>query len=164
MKKATVCGLAALIGAALLALPAQAQMYSYHRPVNTYRPGPGNPPAPDACGPGSYCTGPCGMVYGPNYCLYPQGCPFLMPMTRGFNYKGIPGPNVFPRLPSGQYAPGYKPPPGYPLPPGYCPPPAPGIPPSPGPFQAIAVFPTHPFARSPRDFFMADTSPTSFLP
>src|SRR5438477_8550393 len=27
--------------------------------------------APDACGPGYYSVGPCGMVYGPNYCVYP---------------------------------------------------------------------------------------------
>ena len=34
------------------------------------------PTAPDACGPGFYVVGPCGMVYGPNYCLYPGFPPY----------------------------------------------------------------------------------------
>lgn len=61
------------------------------------------PPAPDACRPGSFCTGPCGMVYGPNYNLTPPFPPFN----------------------------------------GARPPMKHGV-------------PTHPFARSPRDFFMLD--------
>jgi hypothetical protein len=63
--------------------------------------------APDACGPGFYCTNYCGCVYGPNYYVRPPWEPF-----NGFR----------PCLQQDQQqAPGY------------------GI---------------HPFARSPRDFFM----------
>lgn len=62
------------------------------------------PAAPDACGPGSYCTNPCGVVYGPNHCVMPGFPPFN----------------------------GARPP------------------------MPKAKFPTHPFARSPRDFFMVD--------
>src|SRR5207245_1571567 len=36
--------------------------------------------APDACGPGYYNAGPCGMVYGPNYCLYPCFPPWQFPV------------------------------------------------------------------------------------
>jgi hypothetical protein len=70
------------------------------------------PQAPDACGQGYYCTGPCGMVYGPNYCVRPPYPPFN----------------------------GFLPPPGHN-----------------GNGQGMIntpVFPTHPYARSPRDYFM----------
>lgn len=63
------------------------------------------PPAPDACGPGYFCTNGCGMNYGPNYCLTPGFPPF----------NGARPP--------------MKKPPGMPM---------------------------HPFARSPRDYFMMD--------
>jgi hypothetical protein len=93
------------------------------------------PCAPDACGPGYYCTGPCGMVYGPNYCLYPGGQPFngLLP----------------PPAPGGPGGPGG---PGFPG--GFGANPA-GYPPGQGPLNS-PLFPTHPYARSPRDFFMID--------
>src|SRR5690348_3342698 len=74
-------------------------------------------PAPDACGPGYYCQGPCGAVYGPNYCLRPPFPPF-----QGF-------------LPPAQHC---GPSAGGPL--------------------ASPVFPTHPYARGPRDYFMLEES------
>ena len=63
--KATVSWLGALLlaGAAVPAASAQ--------------PCPWCPnPAPDACGPGYYCQGPCGAVYGPNHCVRPCFEPF----------------------------------------------------------------------------------------
>jgi len=106
--KATVSLLGALLGAAFLVAPVQAQYY------------PGNrPQAPDACGPGFYCANACGMVYGPNHCVYPPFPPF----------NGM----VFgPKAPSGPGGPG-------------CPPFGP---------QGPVTFPTLPFARGPRDYFM----------
>jgi len=85
------------------------------------------PRAPDMCGQGWYCANPCGMVYGPNYCVHPPFPPF-----NGL----LPGPT--PRVAVVQN-PGQ--PPQYVQLPQEPPPP---------------IFPTHPFARSPRDFFMAD--------
>ena len=64
--------------------------------------------APDACGPGNYCTNYCGCPYGPNYWVRPPWEPF-----NGFR----------PNLLNQQNGNG-------------------------------AVFAVHPFARSPRDFFM----------
>lgn len=69
----------------------------------------GPPQAPDACGCGWYNAHPNGMVYGPNFNVYP---PF--PPWNGL----VPGPRT------GDGGGG-----------------------SPS-------FPTHPYARSPRDFFM----------
>jgi hypothetical protein len=126
--KATVPWLGALLlaGAAVPALHAQ----PYPVPCPPAHVGC-HPPycAPDACGPGYYCQHPCGAVYGPNYCLRPPWEPF-----NGFTpCLGKPGPQV------GQ---------GLPGPPVYLGPrPAPGLPSSP-------LFPTHPYARSPRDYFM----------
>ena len=91
-----------LCSAALLAVALSASSASAQYPCLA------PPQAPDACGPGYYCTNACGMRYGPGYCLYPPFPPF-----QGM----VPGP----------------PPKG-----------APGSP----------MFPTHPYARSPRDFFM----------
>jgi hypothetical protein len=102
-------------------------------------------PAPDACGPGYYCTGPCGMVYGPNYCLRPCWPPFngMLPVPCHVS-PGFPqaNPNY------GKPLPGMPPTYGY----GLYPPLAP---PEQGPLNS-PVFPTHPYARSPRDFFMLD--------
>ena len=87
--------------------------------------------APDACGPGYYNAGPCGMVYGPNYCLYP-----CFPPWQGavFGPKLGVGPNGQPCLMGPQ---------------------------GPVPLSALGQqqpppprFVNHPFARSPRDFFM----------
>jgi hypothetical protein len=76
--------------------------------------------APDACGPGTYCQGRCGMTYGPNYCVRPPFEPF----------NGFVPPVCHQGRGAGAGA--YQ-----------------GPPPSP-------VFPTHPYARSPRDYFMID--------
>jgi len=70
-------------------------------------------PAPDACGPGFYCTNAYGGVYGPNYCVRPPSPPV----------NGVPPP---PWIGAGTN--------------GCC-----------GP---IPAFPTHPYARGPRDYFM----------
>jgi hypothetical protein len=84
------------------------------------------PQAPDACGPGWYNRGPCGMIYGPNHYLVPPVCCYMP-------YKP-PHPSTLPGMP-----------------------PIPGVPkmqyPQPGPPQK-QVYPTHPFVRGPRDFFM----------
>ena len=98
--KATLPWLAALVLTAAGSALAQAQLFY---------PPPMPPQAPDACGPGYYCTNYCGAVYGPNYCLQPPFPPFN----------------------------GFRPP----LNNNNC-----GNPP--------AEFPMHPFARSPRDYFM----------
>jgi hypothetical protein len=64
------------------------------------------------CGPGHFGPNWAGLLYGPNYCVFPPFPP----------YQGeLPGP---------------------------CGPGGPG-----GPGGGI-TFPHHPFARSPRDFFM----------
>lgn len=99
--KATITGLGALLVVATAASLTQAA----NPPCCPY-----GTPAPDACGPGAYCTGPCGMQYGPNYNLRPPFPPFngMLPA---------------PKMPKG---------------------------------PPIIVFPTHPYARGPRDFFMLD--------
>ena len=90
------------------------------------------PQAPDACGPGFYSTDACGGVYGPNYCLRPGFPPF-----NGMLPPGFPGgPGGFGRGCSG---------------PGMG-----GMGPGAGGPQGIAAFPTHPYARGPRDYFMLD--------
>ena len=110
--KATILWAGALLATALAASLASADPYCspvFHVPL---------PPAPDACGPGFYTVGPCGMVYGPNYWLRPPWEPF-----------------------NGYYSPPYK---GAPMAAG------PGLP---GPLPV--KFPTHPYVRGPRDFFMS---------
>jgi hypothetical protein len=130
--KATVSWLGVLLlaGAAVPAVHAQPNPYC-------------NRPAPDACGPGFYCQGPgpCGAVYGPNYCVRPGFEPFQ----------------------------GYLPPAQHQMH-GW-----PGMQAAQGPL-ASPVFPTHPYARGPRDYFMLEesdltarlqfpvTSPTSVFP
>ena len=95
------------------------------------------PQAPDACGPGYYNVGPCGMVYGPNYCVYPcfppwQGAVFGPKLNMGPNGQpyvmGPQGPAPLSALP--------------------------GLIQGPGPGAPPPRFVNHPFARSPRDFFM----------
>lgn len=90
------------------------------------------PAAPSAYGPGYYCVGYCGGIYGPNYHLRPAHPPF----------NGM----VFPPK-----APAY---PGYGSPYGH------GYGGGAGGAGAVTgpppVFPTHPFARSPRDYFMEE--------
>jgi len=133
--KATVPWLGALLVAAAAASTTWAAGPCCPWPMTPDPRYPYIPRAPDLCGPGWYCSNPCGMVYGPNYCIYPPFPPF-----NGL----LPGPKPPPqqRIAVVQL-------PGQP--PQYvqvqCP-----CPEEPGP----PVFPTHPFARSPRDFFMAD--------
>ena len=91
--------------------------------------------APDACGYGYYCQHPCGGVYGPNYCLRPPWQPF-----NGFT------PCLGKPCPQAQFGQPLPPPPVY-LAPQAPAAPCPGLPGSP-------LFPTHPYARSPRDYFM----------
>ena len=66
--KATLGGFAALLLAVASCSAAQAGPYPYYYS--------GIPQAPDACGPGYFCTNYCGQVYGPNYCLQPPWAPF----------------------------------------------------------------------------------------
>jgi hypothetical protein len=94
---ATRLCLAALLVVVLSCSAAQAQCYVWP------------PSAPDACGPGSYCTNGCGLRYGPGYNLVPPYPPFQ-------GMLAPPNPNN-----NGLSSPG---------------------------------FPTHPYARGPRDFYM----------
>jgi hypothetical protein len=82
------------------------------------------PQAPDMCGPGFYWANPCGMIYGPGHCPQPPFPPF-----QGM-VPGPPPPRCGPGGPGGR--------------PGVAGPGGMGSP----------VFGTHPYARSPRDFFM----------
>jgi hypothetical protein len=90
------------------------------------------PPNPDACGPGYYVVNGCGAVYGPNYWIKPPYPPFngILPGPTGqclqAAQNGIPPWTM-------------KPPPN--------PPQNPGRP-------QTGIYPTHPYIRSPRDFFM----------
>jgi hypothetical protein len=84
--------------------------------------------APDACGPGFYSTNPCGGVYGPNYWLRPGFPPFNGMLPPGFpGGPGCSGPGMGGGMGPGAGGPG-----------------------------GIAAFPTHPYARGPRDYFMLD--------
>jgi hypothetical protein len=154
-----------LLLAALLATPLAAgepktpPYINYQNPY--YRPKPPpppprRPPAPDMCGPGYYCDGPCGMIYGPNYCVRPCFPPFngLLPtpatkqprtqeeyqeMLRQQQLRGMapprPGGYAYQGLPPLPATPGAGPKGGYPnlrpgaAPPGPYPPPTPGAPP-----------------------------------
>ena len=116
--------------AALLAVPAAHAQWGYNIPS-----------APDACGPGYYNANCCGAVYGPNYCVYPCFPPF-QGMVFGPKNQGAPGAPCPPGVPGMPGVPGVPGAPGYP-----AAAPNPFVSPPPG-------FPTHPFARSPRDFFM----------
>jgi hypothetical protein len=90
------------------------------------------PQGPDCFGPGFYWTCPKGTVYGPNYYLRPYMPPWN-PVTAAqcayANQQQACPPGMAPHL---------------------------GFPGMRGPGGGIAVFPSHPFARSPRDFFMVD--------
>jgi len=66
--KATLTCLGAILVASVCTSLAQAQPnypYYYYPRV-----------APDACGPGYYCTNQCGQAYGPGYCLRPPFPPY----------------------------------------------------------------------------------------
>ena len=88
------------------------------------------PAAPDACGPGWYSCGPYGMVYGPNYYLRPPFPPFQGMIPGNCGPGGGPG---------GAGGAG-----GAPW----------GNLPYPGQQQIQRNYPSHPYARGPRDFFM----------
>jgi hypothetical protein len=132
--KATVARLGGLLLVGLIVPAVQADGgtgFGYAPP-----PGYGYPPAPrvapDTCGPGYYCTHPCGAVYGPNYCVRPPFEPF-----NGFL------PNLCNRCPQSMGArPGLPPLPTFPV--------------IPRPPLDSAVIPTHPYARGPRDYFMLE--------
>ena len=91
------------------------------------------PPAPDACGPGYYVVNCCGQVYGPNYYVYPPFPPFqgmvptkLPPCPPGGNGNGNGNGGGNMMSAQQQY------------------------------MMMQARFPSHPYARSPRDFYMKD--------
>jgi hypothetical protein len=123
------------------------------------------PPAPDACGPGFYLYNHLGMAYGPSYYLVPPWQPFQgwVPVPDGLalmqaKHTGRRGPQLpMPPMPA---SPQYMPPQ---LPSFYngCGPYGPGMggpgmggPGMGGAGQGQGAYPTHPWARSPRDFFM----------
>jgi hypothetical protein len=137
---ATIRWCSALLFTLALGWQAQADPLPVSSPAGTVKitKGPEQkiPQAPDACGKGWYNRHPCGMIYGPNYCLHPAYLPpnGLLP----YPVKApLPHPGIAPPAPQMPGMPGAAP---Y-NPQGYCP---------------IMTFPTHPYARSPRDFFMLD--------
>jgi|694.fasta_scaffold58084_2 hypothetical protein len=92
------------------------------------------PTAPDMMGPGFYYTNCYGVTYGPNYCVTPPFAPCNGPLPAFCPIPGYgPGPGPGPGSGSGsgsgnQKAKTY-----------------PGM-----------SFPTHPYVRSSRDYFMVD--------
>ena len=124
--KATLWTLGLVLGTFVAASHAQAQCYF-----------PPIPQAPDARGCGYYEPNYYGQWYGPNYCVYPPFPPFQGMVPAPPRPGGAPGTvSVL----GGNPAPAMYPMPGMPG----------------SGFNGIAAFPTHPWARSPRDFFMAD--------
>ncbi len=127
--RATLLWPAALVLAAVSAYPACAQVVycapALQRPLGY---------APDACGPGFYVPNNLGMVYGPSYYLRPWFPPEqgVGPGCRQNCYPGGPSAFVGQGLPNPALMPQLG---------GNGPP-------------MSAAFPTHPYARSPRDFFM----------
>jgi hypothetical protein len=114
------------------------------------------PQNPDACGPGYYVMNGCGAWYGPNYWIRPPYAPFngILPGPKGQCIQaaqaGVPpwvyAPNGVPNFPS---APNIaNPNMAYPnMPNPNMQTPKPGQP-------TVGIYPTHPYVRSPRDFFM----------
>ena len=92
------------------------------------------PMAPDACGPGYYCVDTCGTIWGPNHCVRPPFPPFqgTLPGLAGQCLQqaqcGIP-PWAMRMPPVGAQAAN----------PGH---------------QQTGIYPTHPYVRGPRDYFM----------
>jgi hypothetical protein len=168
--KATIGGLGALLLAGLASPVALAQVPSYPQPypqpsapqfVPGYQPpcpqayvppreaplppyaqfiGGPRPPAPDACGSWSIAVDEFGCPR-PIYCVRPPWEPFngLRPCLQGGGQlpPGPINPQMAPQLA------GLPPPASFPMPQAQHA----GQP-------ALASFPTHPFCRSPRDFFM----------
>ena len=112
--------------------------------------------APDACGPGYYVTNQYGGTYGPCYDLYPPFPPVsgLPPMGRQAprgcppGMAGAAAGMAGPGYPAGMAGAGCLP--------GMAGAGCPGMMPGPQGPSGIAAFPSHPFARGPRDFFMQD--------
>lgn len=65
--RATLLGLVAVLVLGATATVVQADPPYYYPCIRQ---------APDACGPGYFCTNYCGCVYGPNYCVRPPWEPF----------------------------------------------------------------------------------------
>ena len=151
--KAITPWLGALVCAGCVVSLAQAQPGLPYYPGPQAGPLPCRPPAPDACGPGYFAANPCGALYGPNYYLRPPWCPDLASASLGQRggYPGCAGMGGVPGMPGA--VPGVPPMPGMPGMPNLGGPP--GCDQGNGE-NGIAIFPSHPFARSPRDFFMAD--------
>jgi hypothetical protein len=119
-------------------------------PYPGYRVVPGPiPTAPDMMNPGFYVLCPNNVWYGPNYCVTPPFPPFQgsLPGKQGQQIEAgrascFSAPNGGPGGAGyAPYFPNYSKMAGYP---GYAGRPAP----------TVNAFPTHPYARSPRDFFM----------
>jgi hypothetical protein len=116
------------------------------------------PQNPDACGPGWYNMGHCGMVYGPNYYVVPPWLPFngMLPGKQGDNLmcakQGIPPWHVAQARAAGMIPGTPAPPQNFPRAPGT--PFTPPTPPHPDQPLGPGIYPSHPYVRSPRDFFM----------
>jgi hypothetical protein len=109
------------------------------------------PKAPDACGPGFYAINSYGGLYGPNYCLR---LPCLPPNgLRPLPVNYVPPIQSVPAVAAQYRSYGFGVP-CYPVQPAACP--------GPGPGPAILAIPTHPFARGPRDYFMAGQTMNDF--
>jgi hypothetical protein len=95
------------------------------------------PQNPDACGPGFYVVNGCGAWYGPNYWIRPPYAPFngILPGPQG---KALQAAQA--GVPPWVYAPSTPSTPNMQLPQQ-----AP---------QTTGTYPTHPYIRGPRDFFM----------
>jgi hypothetical protein len=148
----TVRFLCALVCAGALASAARAQFHPPppHPPIPPgYVPYPPQPIpwAPDACGPGYYTWCPDGSYLGPNYCLYPPFPPWngMVPAMRK-QPSPVAFANAWAAAPAAQRPELQKA--LVPIAPQTTPPPKPNGPPP------MMAFPTHPYARSPRDFFM----------
>lgn len=160
--KATVAGLAVFIGLACLYQTAHACPLC-----------PGPPPfGPAGCAPSpsnmpgfyTWSPGPTyyGTVMGPHYYLHPPFAPFngMLPGDMGRAIGA--GRGIVPAMygQPGTFPPGMAPYPG--MAPMAGPPAGGGLPPHvatpyggpPNPRAMTPVFPTHPYVRGPRDFFM----------
>jgi hypothetical protein len=127
---------AALLLSCLMASSSRANPWAVYPPI-----------APDACGPGWYNTVPQGMTYGPNHYLTPSWDPFNGLVPR-YGQPGTPSVGGSPGIPAMPTVPGRFAPNGaYII----------GAPPSNGAGPGLPgspLFPSHPYVRSPRDFFM----------
>jgi hypothetical protein len=138
---------------ALLLFTSASFSWEYHSPV--FRTPFGQ--NPDACGPGWYNQHQCGMVYGPNYNMIPPWLPFngMLPGPQGdclMCAKSNIAPWHVQQARAAGLIPGTPAAPGFPRPPGT--PFTPPTPPHPDHPLGPGIYPSHPYVRSPRDFFM----------